>query len=114
MWRIPIENKKKKSNKKTWTKLRNGLFGWRVVRKGVRKTSVRKQAEAELGTAKTGAPDDCMLESPAKVLLGGMDQNAGNSLENIHNFGLENNTGGGVAIESERLPDSDQELRISM
>ena len=73
----------------------------------------RKQAEAELGTAKTGAPDYCMLESPAKVLPGGIEENSGNSLENIHHFGWDN-TGGGVAIESERLPDSDQELGISI
>ena len=60
-----------------------------------------------------------MLESPAKVLPGGMEKNAGNSVKRKRqqyfedNFGWENNTGGGMAIESERLPDSDQELGIS-
>ena len=101
----PIENMKKKRNKKTWTKLRNGLFGWRVVRTGLRKTIDRKQAEAELGTAKTGAHDNYMLESPDKVLPGGMEKNAGNSVKRKRqqyfedNFGWDNKTGVGVAME---------------
>ena len=118
---IPIENTKKKSCNKTWTKLRNGLFGWRVTRKCVKKTDDKEQTEAELGTAKTGTPKNIKLESPAKVLPGGISTSAGNSLkrkrqsfylENFNNFGWENDTGGSLEIESERLTDSDDEMRI--
>ena len=45
-----IESKNvNKKKTKVWTKLQNGLFGWRVIRTGVRKTSSRKQTEAKLG-----------------------------------------------------------------
>ena len=46
-----------KKKTKVWTKLRNGLFGWRVIRTGVRKTSRKIQTEAKLKTAKYGTSD---------------------------------------------------------
>ena len=51
------------------------------MRTGVRKTDGKQQTEAAPGTAKTGTLDDYKLESPAKVLPGGIGTTAGNSLK---------------------------------
>ena len=110
----------KKTKTKAWTKLRNGLFGWRVIRTGVRKTSGKIQTEAKLKTAKSGTSDSTIvihtnkLVSPAEVLPGGNRLFAGNSskrkftkFEDIQHFGCGNSTEGGLMKERERPPDKD-------
>ena len=49
---------KKTVSKKTWTKLRNGLYGWRVEKKCVRKQRNIQQPGAELDCSdKSGTPE---------------------------------------------------------
>ena len=110
--------KKSRTTKKVWTKLRNGLFGWRVRGPGVGKTSEEKQTGAELGSAKSGTPDisKYKLDVPPKSMPRGKSINIGISIkrkyeifESVNNqhSGWENNARDGVDIERESLTDSD-------
>ena len=101
---------KGKNTKKVWTKLRNGLFGWRVHRPGGSKASKEKQTGAELGSAKSGTPNvkKFKLDDPAKSLSWGSNNiTAGISIASKRKYSGWDNTRGGVDNERERLTDSD-------
>ena len=105
-----IHNKKNVS-KKTWTKLRNGLYGWRVQKNCVRKQRNVQQPGAKLDCSdKSGTPNETIYislknEATEKVLTGEILKNSGNSnKEKYEYFGRETSSGDN---ESERLPDQE-------
>ena len=121
---LDIDSKKKKistnntEKRKVWTKLRNGLFGWRIIKSGVRSKRKEKQAEGEHAKSKSGRPDVIVS---TEVLTG--ENNIGTGSNNIkrkiENEGWETKLGQNG--ESERhedyedwsAKDAQKKLRIS-
>ena len=82
---LDIDNKKKNTNnassadkRKAWTMLRNGLFGWRIIKSGVRNKRKEKQAEGEHAESESGRPDG---KVSTEVLTG--ENNIGTGSNNI-------------------------------